>query len=172
MYVGVPTYPHPPPPHQGARRLTARPADPPRFGSTGGGGGGALQPLKRLNTPRARTVAGSTPRDAPIAWAVTPPTNHTPRTRGYGTPLINVAVWSDSRYSSAHMLHTHAGTGESIDQMTGELTSADRRHCAVRELVTPNDERRGGIVVECCRMQCRRGGCNMTAAGFVAVRVA
>ena len=69
-YVCWGTHQPPPPPARGARRLTARPADPQGLGQPRGGGdplpwgrwGTPLQPPKRLHTPWGHTLAGSSPR--------------------------------------------------------------------------------------------------------------
>ena len=64
MYVGVPTDP---PPHPwGARRLTARLADPQGLGQPRGGGPRLptpLQPPKLSHTPRGHTLAGGGPHE-------------------------------------------------------------------------------------------------------------
>ena len=57
MYVGVPDKPPPPQGAPVADRPTRLPLG---FGPTGGGGS-PLQPLKWLNTPRGRVLAGSGP---------------------------------------------------------------------------------------------------------------
>ena len=69
LRYGVPTNPTPPPPPWGARRLTARPADPPRFGSTKGGG---EPPAPPPSTPK--TVAH--PSGSHIGWQQPPCRRH------------------------------------------------------------------------------------------------
>ena len=70
-------YPPPPPPGSlAADRPTRRP---PRLGSTKGEGDPPppLEPLKQLNTPRGRTLAGAPPVAHSKTCTHTPPT-HTP----------------------------------------------------------------------------------------------
>ena len=63
MYVAVPPPPQPPPP-RGARRMTARPADPQSLGQPREGGPPPPQPPKLSHTPRGHTWAGG----GPHAW--------------------------------------------------------------------------------------------------------